>query len=393
MTGLIDAAAAVALLGVGRATLYAYVSRGQVRAEPDPADPRRRLYHRADIEALRLRKARGRRPEAVAKTTLDYGLPVLESGVSLIAAGRLSYRGRDAIDLSRTLSLEAAARLLWDCGAADPFEAPAPVLPSAWASLLPLLTGTPPIDRCRALLALVPGGLPSWHRTPARLWPEAAELLRLMAAAAVGQAPSALPVHRVLAEAWAQQADDAERLRAALVLCADHELNASTFTVRCIASTGAALPAALQGGLAALSGPRHGGMTERVEALFAAFDRDGEAGRFVAGRVARGEAIPGFGHPLYPEGDPRGAALLALARPDARAQSLVRAATDLTGLRPTLDVGLVVLARSLGLPAGAAAALFAIGRTVGWLAHALEQAGQDRLIRPRARYVGPAPVL
>jgi len=237
----------------------------------------------------------------------------------------------------------------------------------------------------------VPPALPSWRRTPARLWPEAAGLLRLTAAAALGQAPSALPIHRALAVAWGLDDDGAERLRAALVLCADHELNASTFTVRCIASTGAALPAALQGGLAALSGPRHGGMTGRVETLFESLAREGDAEQLVARRIGRGETIPGFGHPLYPDGDPRGAALMALARPDALAACLVRAVVELTGQEPTIDVGLVVLARQLGLPTGAAAALFAIGRTAGWLAHALEQAGQNQLIRPRARYIGPLP--
>lgn len=391
MDGLIDAAEAVALLGVGRATLYAYVSRGQIRAEPDPADPRRRLYRRADIDGLRQRKARGRRPEKVAEATLDWGLPVLDSGVSLIADGRLSYRGRDAILLAREATLEATARLLWDCGAADPFDAPPPPMPAAWAPVLPLLTGLAPIDRAQALLALAPPALPSWRRTAARLWPDAAGLVRLMAAAALGQAPTALPVHAMLGQAWGVDPAGADKLRAALVLCADHELNASTFTVRCVASTGAALPAALLGGLAALSGPRHGGMTGRVEILFGELVRDGDPERLIAGRVGRGESVPGFGHPLYPAGDPRGAALLALAEPDALTIGLVRAVADLTGQWPSLDVGLVVLARQLNLPPGSAAALFAIGRTAGWLAHALEQAGQNRLIRPRARYTGPLP--
>ena len=391
VTDLIDAGEAVALLGVGRATLYAYVSRGQIRAEPDPADPRRRLYRRAEIEALRQRKARGRRPETVAEATLDWGLPVLDSGVSLIADGRLSYRGRDATVLAGTATIEATARLLWDCGGVDPFEASAPPMPAAWVPVLPLLGGLAPLDRAQALLALVPPALPSWRRTAARLWPEAAGLVRLIAAAAIGRAPSVLPIHRMLAEGWGLDVQGADKLRAALVLSADHELNASTFTVRCIASTGASLPAALLGGLAALSGPRHGGMTERVEVLFAELDRDRDPERLIAGRVARGETVPGFGHPLYPAGDPRGSALLALAEPDELTRGLVQAVADLTGQLPTLDVGLVTLARQLGLPAGSAAALFAVGRTAGWLAHALEQAAQNRLIRPRARYVGPMP--
>ena len=388
---LIDAAAAVALLGVGRATLYAYVSRGRIRAVPDPADPRRRLYRRADIEALKDRKARGRRPEKVAEATLDWGLPVLDSGISLIKDGRLFYRGEDVVGLARRATVEATARLLWACDGTDPFDAPAPPMPPLWPAVLPGLAARSPLERAQALLALAPPALPTTRRTAARLWPEAAGLLRLVAAAAIGRAPSALPVHRLLAEAWGLDQDGAERVRAALVLSADHELNASTFTVRCIASTGAALPATLLGGIAALSGPRHGGMTGRVEALFDALERDGDAERLVAARLARGERIPGFGHPLYPTGDPRGDTLLALAAPDALTAGLVRAVVELTGRFPTLDVGLVALARQLHLPAGSAGGLFAIGRTAGWLAHGLEQIGQDRLIRPRARYTGPSP--
>ncbi len=388
---LVDAAEAVELMGVGRATLYAYVSRGQIRAEPDPADPRRRRYRRDDIEALRDRKARGRRPEKVAEATLDWGLPVLESGISLIADGQLFYRGHNAVAFAATATLEDAARLLWGCGTADPFAGPAPAMPAAWPAVLPHLATPRPLERASALLALAPPSLPTSRRTPARLWPEAAGLVRLVAAAALGQAPSALPIHRTMAAAWGLDAAGADRLRAALVLSADHELNASTFTVRCIASTGAALPATLLGGLAALSGPLHGGMTGRVEALYDTLEREGDARRVIAGRLAHGETIAGFGHPLYPASDPRATALLALAEPDPLTARLVDAVAELTGFPPSLDVGLVALCRRLGLPNGSAAALFAIGRAAGWLAHALEQVGQDRLIRPRARYIGPPP--
>jgi citrate synthase len=252
------------------------------------------------------------------------------------------------------------------------------------------LAARSPLERAQALLALAPPALPTTRRTAARLWPEAAGLLRLVAAAAIGRAPSALPVHRLLAEAWGLDQDGAERVRAALVLSADHELNASTFTVRCIASTGAALPATLLGGIAALSGPRHGGMTERVEALFDALERDGDAERLVAARLARGESVPGFGHPLYPTGDPRGGA------PGARGTGRAHGRAGACGRRADRTVSDPRRrprgARPAASPArGIRGGLFAIGRTAGWLAHGLEQIGQDRLIRPRARYTGPSP--
>jgi citrate synthase len=185
----------------------------------------------------------------------------------------------------------------------------------------------------------------------------------------------------------------------ALILCADHELNVSSFTARCVASAGATPYAAVVAGLAALGGVKHGGNTARVEAFLTEAEAAGDAREVVASRLRRGEAIPGFGHPLYPEGDPRAAALLAaLAEkyPGSEALRLseeaIGAAAGLMDERPNVDFALVVLARVLGLPAGGALATFALGRTVGWVGHAIEQYEVDRIIRPRARYVGEQPI-
>jgi len=183
------------------------------------------------------------------------------------------------------------------------------------------------------------------------------------------------------------------------VLCADHELNVSTFAVRVTASGGADLYGCLTAGLCALSGAHHGGQCDRVE-LFAESCRGGNpskaAERQVRARLAAGESMPGFGQPLYPDGDPRGRWLLARARelsPRApRVQTLqgVVAAMSSMGRRdPTLDIGLCALSAALSLPLGAASAIFALGRTAGWVAHALEQRASPVLLRPRARYVGP----
>ncbi len=177
-----------------------------------------------------------------------------------------------------------------------------------------------------------------------------------------------------------------------------------------MASAGAPPQAAVTAGLAALGGSRHGGQTERVEALLdevappaARSASRGSGGAAVrdrlAGRLRRGEEIPGFGHALYPDGDPRARLLLELAaasRPRSphleAASQLAAAALELLGERPNLDFGLVTLARALDLPPGAPLALFAVGRSVGWIAHVLEQYADSRLIRPRARYAGPEPV-
>ena len=116
----------------------------------------------------------------------------------------------------------------------------------------------------------------------------------------------------------------------------------------------------------------------------------------MAGRLARGERLPGFGQPLYPEGDPRATAILAaLAQAAPEANALAEKAAE-TGLRligrhPNVDFALSATAIGLGLPRDAALGLFIIGRTVGWIAHAIEQYESGLLIRPRARYLGPRP--
>lgn len=182
----------------------------------------------------------------------------------------------------------------------------------------------------------------------------------------------------------------------ALVVCADHELNASSFACRIAAAAGADLYACTLAGLATLTGARHGGVSDRVAALCDEVGAPELATRVVRERLRRGDSVPGFGHPLYPDGDPRARSLLdaavSLAPRNPRVRVLVALVDTLElvgGDRPTLDVGLVSLAAALGLPPGGATALFAVGRSAGWLAHAMEQRAAGYLLRPRARYVGP----
>jgi citrate synthase len=197
---------------------------------------------------------------------------------------------------------------------------------------------------------------------------------------------------RRLADGWGVP-DRVDDINGALVLCADHELNISAFTARCVASADARLEYVLLAALCAFSGGRHGGATERVTALFRDVRSVGPV-RAVDRALTEG-ALPGFGHPLYPDGDPRGAELLDRARRIGGIAPEVDELIDVVGrqlgLRPTVDAGLVVLTESAGLPPDAAPAMFALGRSAGWIAHALEAARDDQLIRPRARYVGPPP--
>jgi citrate synthase len=175
-----------------------------------------------------------------------------------------------------------------------------------------------------------------------------------------------------LVSAWRAPLQATDAIRRALVLCADHELSSSSFAVRVTASTGASLRYATIAGLVALSGPYHGGMTERVRAFL---DNPGTAPH------------PGFRHRLYPDGDPRAQALLENVPLLASDATTLKTIANASGDSPSVDVALVMMERAYGLPVGAAFTVFAIGRTAGWLAHAIEQRSQAALIRPRARYV------
>jgi citrate synthase len=116
---------ALKFLGVRSQTLYANVSRGRIRAKPDPADPRRSLYNGNDVARLAERRAGRRSAETVASQAIGWGDPVLASGISTIASGRLWYRGRDAVALAESATLEEVAALLWQTSAMRPHADPA----------------------------------------------------------------------------------------------------------------------------------------------------------------------------------------------------------------------------------------------------------------------------
>ncbi len=388
--GLIDAGEATARLGISRASLYAYVSRGLIRSVVKPGEPRAHLYAAADIATLARRKTRMRRPAAAAATALDWGLPVLETRIARIESGRLSYRGTDAIELAATQSFELVCRRLWDTGRADPFKGVTfkPEAVPGWAKMVAATKDWPATDRALALLPLTLSPGESGGGTTAR---DAARLLLAIATAAIGQMlDHRLPLHRAIAKAWGRPGA-ADAIRRALVLCADHELNVSTFAVRVVASTGTSLTAALIAGLAALSGPRHGGATARVSAFVDSVRGAGDVEAVLRARIKRGQTVPCLGHPLYPDGDPRAAALLphiGAARDFRRALSAIE---TVTGQRPSIDMALAGLETGRNLPPGAALGLFAIGRAAGWIAHAFEQRASRNLIRPRARFVADGP--
>ncbi|HEX7083524.1 MAG TPA: citrate synthase family protein [Gaiellaceae bacterium] len=370
---------AAAYLGVSRATLYAYVSRGLVASEPgdDPAR-RARRYPRASLDRLKAQRAERRDP---ASGALRWGAPVLESALTLIRDGRLFYRGRDACELSRTATLEEVAALLWTgdaAGAAELFP-PAAERPEDAGPFADRLVARLVEERAASPLSLDGAG-PAALRAAGRT---VSGLFDALGATGGGD------LAERLARGWRSQHVD--ELRAALVLCADHELNASAFTARCVASTDAPIGNALLAALCALEGRRHGGASRAAEDLLDDAERRG-AEQACRRAVARTGWLPAFGHPLYPDGDPRAREILdRLHLPESDYVARVVAFGRELGSFPSLDFALAALSHCAAWPADAPFAVFALGRSVGWVAHAFEAAETGALIRPRARYVGVAP--
>jgi len=391
MDSSVSAEEAARMLGVSRQTLYAYVSRGLITALPGP-DQRQSRYAREAVAELAERRRRGRRPKEIAKTALDWGLPVLETKLTLIERERLYFRGVDAVALSEEASLEDVACLLWQVDKDEAFGDAPPAFDPRVLDFVASRPGPAFRDDLLARFAIIAedADTAAWQQERARVAAGCGGLVRLLAAAMFGVAPTAAPAHLQCAAAWRLDAAGADAVRRALVLCAEHELNASSFTARCIASTGASLKAAVIGGLAALSGGRHGGATSRVETLWRGLDDERDPAPGLGRILASGAEIPGFGHPLYPSGDVRAKAILAeIGERLPRAGAIATAVHDLTGRHPSIDFALVALRRALGLPEDAAFGLFALGRSVGWIAQALEQRADGTLIRPRAIYTGP----
>ena len=390
----LSAREAAAELAVSPATLYAYVSRGLIRSEPS-LDSRAHRYRAEDVRALKDRRTPSAEPRAFR--SFDADLPVMDTAISTITEDGPVYRGVDCVALAETASLEHVATLLWDAAASDPF-APEnmPVMSPQMKAVALATRDAAPIERAIAVLALAADADP-------RAYTRAAEgralvggrIMRLVVAAMLGREPSATPLHLQLANAWAPDRKDAgDLLRRALVLLADHELNASTFTVRCAASTGLNLYDAMIAGLVALKGPKHGGAGVLASQLARTLEQ-GDVAAIVRERVALGEMFPGFGHGVYRKGDPRAFALLdRLARAGADKRftaEIPDAIAEAAGVSANIDYALAVLMRTLELPAAHEMVLFAMARTAGWIAHASEQLRTGIIIRPRARYTGPMP--
>ena len=376
------------------------------------------------------------------ETTWKAGLEDVIAARSAITAidgakGRLYHRGYEIGDLAAHASFEETAYLLWFGELPSPAEREAfttrlraarPVLQPVLALLRTLPRDAHPLDVLRTavslaatvdpdvhagddeanlrkafrLTALIPGVVAAWQRLRTGQEPVAADqegshaghFLRLLH----GHAPAP---------------DVAQVLDTILTLHADHELNASTFAVRVAVATLADFHAALTAAIATLKGPRHGGANEDVLAMLLEIGDPGRAEAYVAARLdahARGTRreradprtrIPGFGHRVYRVDDARARVLRQMAKTMAEATGHARlfevaervyaAVTVRTSLPVNVDFFSAVVYHALGIPGDLCTSIFAVGRVAGWCAHALEQYADNRLIRPRADYVGVAP--
>ena len=242
-------------LGVKAETVYAYVSRGLIRSEPTGTRTRERRYHAEDVRTLKERKARGRSPAAALQGALDWGAPLMDSALTLITERGLFYRGVDATLLAETHTLEEVALLLWGSPRAHGLRKTGP-LPALVKNAIRQFADLAPIDRMQALIPVLAAVDPGAHDHTTRAIVETGiTLVRALARAAVGTGGPTDQVARILLKHWAPNRPGAERLlSAALVLCADHELNTSTLAARCAASTRASLYGVVSAGMATLQG-------------------------------------------------------------------------------------------------------------------------------------------
>jgi citrate synthase len=427
MADYLTAAEAARRLGVKPATLYAYVSRGVLSRVRAP-DGRSSLFGAEEVEQL-ARRGRPRRPAGVVDITV-------ESAITEITGDSLRFRGLDATRLAVSRTFEEVAELLWTGefpsgreSGREPWRARPAALAAGRAAQAALPAGTLPLERLQVIV-------PAMAATdPLRLQLDRpaviaagqniiAGMVDCLAPPLPGDDPPETPRYgwlpaprsprppgggkrgeAVAGRLWSGLCARREQgrpspglmraLSAALVLLADHELAASTLAARVAASVRADPYAVVGTGLGAMSGALHGGASLGAETLMAAASGPEDVPRVVAELLRRGEKVPGFGHFVYRGGDPRAILLLDLVRRVApKSRQLAVADAVFAEVRhkslpePNIDFAIATLVRVAGMVRGAGEAIFAVARTAGWIAHALEAYSGPGPLRPRAVYTG-----
>ena len=413
-------------LGVKRETVYAYVSRGLLARHPASV-PHHSEFDPEEVERL---AARARRPDrsSALEVVVETELTLLEPG------GRLSYRGRDATQLAKFRSFEEVVALLWDGTPPTPWRLDEERAAAVEALGDALGAEAPDGERIAAVVTTLAARDPRRDdRDPDAVRRAGADVFagilvaldrdrgeklghrpsKAPPGAADEDKPARIPSHlqvggdacgSVAERLWASLAsgdtkprpEQVATLNAALILLADHELAASTFAARVAASAWAGPYRVILAGLGPLGGALHGGAGLEVEALFDEVAAGADPGAALDARLAAG-LLPGFGHRVYRDRDPRADHLLqrlglASAAGTVTAAAGLLGAADERGLpAPNVDFALAVLVKAQGLRDGASATIFTVARIAGIVAHALEEYEYRLRFRPRASYVGPTP--
>jgi citrate synthase len=410
---MLDAKTAALMLGVKTQTLYAYVSRGLIRTAPRRGT-QASLYHREDVEAVRLNGRSGNFSGDPSERFIRWGGGgVLQTAITSIDAAGPRYRGKLAVDLANMdRPFEDCVELLWSgiLPSQSVVWQPAYV-PESFLDFIPSIIKLAKKTNSRQMLALTVGAYAaSVGRNPETALgaPVLAgrQLIQILAPT-LGllrtrprYTPSSKPesIAAIIAESvGAPRTDQILRaLNACLILSADHELAPSTFTSRIAASAGADIFSCVNSAFGTFEGALTGFGCDESEKTLRSAASPKEYVTVLEEYIRRKEHIPGYNHPLYPAGDPRALHLIELARdinsdtPIARhVLNCIDTATKELEVVPSLAAGLVAIAAALDMPKEMPGAMMAIGRVSGWIAHSFEQRLAGFLIRPRTRYIGP----
>ncbi|MFE6843034.1 citrate synthase [Streptomyces sp. NPDC057686] len=393
---------AAEILGVKPATVYAYVSRGQLTSRRDPVG-RGSSFDAREVEDL----ARRSRREAAAPPGAELSV---RTSLTLIEPDRYYFRGVDAVELASRYRYEEVAEWLWTgtLPSGARFTAPPQALAAARRAVAALPEHGGPLDRLRVATAAAAVADPLRFDLSAEAVLGSA---RCLIPTLVGALPEVGPPGwrgdgRLARQLWTRltahepDPDALATLDLALALLIDHDLAASTLAVRVAASARAHPYAAVSAGLGALEGPLHGAAGRLAHRMLVETLERGGAAPVVADHLRAGRRVPGLGHRLYEGEDPRATALFARLENVPQAGPALAAARDVVattaarrgGLHANVDLALAVLTVSCGMPAEAGETVFAVSRTAGWIAHALEEYQEQPLrMRPIGQYQGPRP--
>ena len=403
----LSAREATRLLDIKLQTLYSYVSRGLIRSIGQPGS-KARLYLRADVERVHARAVARSGHGPAAAEAMNHGQPIIDTAITEIGELGPSYRGRLAVELARSAaSFESVAELLWTGVLGERLL--------CWA--IPAITGEPrrqldqlirSSQRTQLLdvlaLAVLQLGLQR-RRAVTGVEDEARQIIGMLSACCglVGPQRCYVPLVRGdavatgLLRALGCPVEDATlaAINTMLVLLADHELSPGTLVARVAASGGATLHGCIAAALTASSGLNVAHVFDQVDDFLASGRGRASWSRQAMARLAQGQGMPGFVHPVYPRGDPRGRLLIEFIRSRMPRPALLAVCDFIgdveqrTGLHVRHELPMVAICRDLGLPREAPAAIFLVARVAGWVAHIQEQRQTGQLLRPRARFVAP----